>query len=403
MSWKDRLENITFTITTGDGKVFTPLWKNGEKGKDFNITKYDFINLDGSLIDRKKPQSNKYPLVFWFQGDDNIEQANAFEDSADDNRLWTVEHPFYGTIKGQPTNLKRNDTSYNVTEVTVDFWESIDGEFPESEISIQDNVRAKVDSVNALSADFIVENSAPSTADINLVKDGVILTGSKFSPDTENFNDFQNLVTKAVKNSDKLVTDTLTAFQDVQSVIVAPAGFNTSVLSRINSFVEAYEVLKDTISNLYSKFNFESQAATLISAMCQACVNPLDDDFVTRSDIEEINDILISTYDDYLATLDENQVEIYDLDNSWTPTVQIQLELVDLVFFTSKSLFSLSFNARQERTVELKEDSNLIVLTHRYMGGLDDEEKLETFKRINNIKNDELFKVRQGRTIRYFV
>ena len=31
MNWKDRLTDIEFTITTGDGKVFTPLWKNGEK------------------------------------------------------------------------------------------------------------------------------------------------------------------------------------------------------------------------------------------------------------------------------------------------------------------------------------------------------------------------------------
>ena len=141
MSWKDRLDNIDFTITTGDGKVFKPLWKSGEKSKDFNITKYDFIDVDGSLIDRKRPQSNAYPLVFWFQGDDNIEQSNAFEASADDNRLWTVIHPFYGTIKGQPTNLKRDDNNYNVTKVTVDFWQSIDGDFPVDEISIKDEVR----------------------------------------------------------------------------------------------------------------------------------------------------------------------------------------------------------------------------------------------------------------------
>lgn len=403
MSWIERLENIRFTITTGDGKVFTPLWRNGEKSKEFNISKYDFINLEGSFVDRKKPQSNVYPLVFYFQGEDNIEQADAFEDSADDNRLWTVEHPFYGVIKGQPTNLKRNDSSYNVTEVTVEFWESIDGEFPESEVSIDDEVRAKVNSVNELSSAFLAENSTPDTADINLVKDTVVLTGSKFSPDAENFNDFQNTITKAFKNSDKLVTDTKAAFDDVQNVINAPAEFNTSVLSKINSYVEAYEVLKNSVSNLFSKYNFESQGASLLSGMALAAVSPLEDDYVTRGDIETVNNIVLDLYEDYLQTLDANQVDIYDIENTWNPTIQIQQPLVDLIFFTSKSLFLLSFNARQERTVELTEDSNLIILTHKYIGLDSEDRNLEIFKRINNIKNDELYKVPEGRTITYFV
>ena len=83
MSWQERLKDIIFTIKTGDGKTFHPLWINGEKSKEFNISKYDFINVEGSFIDRKKPQSNLYPLVFYFQGDDNIEQANTFEASVD--------------------------------------------------------------------------------------------------------------------------------------------------------------------------------------------------------------------------------------------------------------------------------------------------------------------------------
>ena len=37
MSWEDKLKNTPFRITTGDGKVFTPLWVNGESSVDFNI------------------------------------------------------------------------------------------------------------------------------------------------------------------------------------------------------------------------------------------------------------------------------------------------------------------------------------------------------------------------------
>ena len=403
MSWVDRLENITFTIKTGDGKEFKPLWKNGEKSKEFNVSKYEFINLDGSFVDRKKPQGNVFPLVFFFQGDDNIEQCNEFELSANDNRMWTVEHPFYGTIKGQPTNLKRDDKFYNVTQVTVDFWESIDGQFPNSEISIKDETRSKVDSLNAIASIFLVENSAPDTGDIDLVKSLNVLTGSKFKPDNDSFTSYNNVISKAVKSADNLVTDTQTAFNDAQEVINYPAKFVTSVISKANSYYQAYETFKESISNLYSKYNFESQGASVLAGICLSAVNPEENDYITRNDIEAVNKILIDIYEDYLETLDNNQVDIYDVENSWSPNIQIQSSLMDLVVFTSNSLFLLSFDARQERLYETEEDTNLILLAHRFIG-LDSEDKnLEIFRKINNINNEELFKVRKGTTIKYFV
>ena len=66
MSWKDKIENGVFKITTGDGKVYKPLWKPGESSKEYNTTAHNFINLEGTLVDRKKPQSSKYPLTLWF-------------------------------------------------------------------------------------------------------------------------------------------------------------------------------------------------------------------------------------------------------------------------------------------------------------------------------------------------
>ena len=402
MSWKEKLDNIQFEITTGDGKTYQPLWVSGEKSKDFNISKYDFINTEGSYIDRKKAQSNIYPLTFFFQGEDNIEQCNDFEASANDSRAWEIEHPFYGTIKGQPTNLKRNDSSFNVTTVTVDFWESIDGEFPNSEISIKDETKSKVNLVDSLSSNFFIENSNPEISDITLFKENIVLSGAKFTPDSESFNDYKNTVSAAVKSADNLVVDAETAFNDAQKVINKPSDFASSVISKVSSYESAYEVLKSSLGGLFSKYNFESQAATILSALCNSVVNPSGDDYITRTDIESVNSDLVSLYEDYISTLDSNQVSIYDIGNSWAPNIQIQSALADLIFFTSNSLFLLSFDARQERTFELTKDSNLILLTHRFMG-LASDENLDVFREINNIKNNELFRIRKGRTIKYFI
>jgi len=402
MAWKDRLENIQFTITTGDGKQYTPLWKDGEKSKDFNIAKFDFINVEGSLIERRTPQGAKFPLVFWFQGDDNIEQSNEFETSANDNRLWTVEHPFYGTIKGQPTNLKRNDKNYAVTEITVEFWESINEDYPNTNISIVDEVQSKVDVLNTNYIASYIENAKPETSDINSLKESTTLSASKFTPDDDNFTDYTNTVSTALKSLDSLITDTESSISNVQQVVSIPSKFLNTVSKNVNSYINAFNELLTTIGNVNSKLFFEGQGASILGGMCVSSINGADD-YITRSDIEEINILIINTYNIYLNTLDANQVDIYNVDNTWIPNPDIQIQLLDLITFTSNNLFSLSFNARQERIIELESDSNLIILTHRFLGLDANDENIEIFRNINQIKNDELFKIEKGRLIKYFV
>lgn len=402
MTWKDRLNDIEFSITTGDGKVFKPLWKNGEKSKEFNIAKYDFINLEGSFVDRKKGQSNLHPLLFWFQGDDHIEQCNAFETSATNNKPWTVEHPFYGTLKGQPVNLSRNDNNYGITEVSVSFWESIIEDLPNSDISPKDEVRAMVDKVNVLSAQSFADGSKPIASDIDFVKNNTIISASKFEADAVNYTSFQNTVSKGIKASDKIVTSTLDSFYSLQKVLVEPANFNDSVIRKIKSYINAYESIKDGLGTVLSKYYYESQGATIIAGINLVAINPNSTDYVSRTDIEIVNTLMLDLYSDYLETLDTLQIEVYDINNAWSPDIDIQSQLSLMVSFTSQQLFTLSFNARQEREYQLLEDSNLIILTHRFVGLDPNDENLGEFRQLNNIRNNELYKIKKDRIIKYY-
>ncbi|AGF91155.1 hypothetical protein CHPG_00003 [Cellulophaga phage phi3:1] len=274
MSWTDRLSDIKFEIKTGDGKTYYPLWVSSEKSKDFNVSRFDFINLEGSLVDRKKPQGSTYPLVFMFQGEDNIEQAEAFETSSNDNRMWVIQHPFYGTIKGQPANLKRNDNNYNTTEISIDFWESILGDFPEEAISIVDSVDDKALKVKTISIGLFVENAEPTTADIDTLKTNVTLSSSKFSPDSGSYNSFNNSKKTALKATDSLVTKTENSFTTINKIYDEPSSFNVPVLKKVKSYIEAYKVVKFLIKNRFSKYNFESQSAYIffrnLQKLCQS-------------------------------------------------------------------------------------------------------------------------------------
>jgi hypothetical protein len=402
MSWRDKLQNVEFEIKTGDGKVFNPLWKNGSKEKEYNSTKYDFINVEGSFIDRKKPQSGKYPLVFWFQGDDNLEVSQQFEDSANDSRPWQIEHPFYGTLIGQPINLKRNDNNYNVTEITVDFWESITDDYPLSSLSTVDEVKSMVNNINLLNLKSLSENTKPKTSDITSVKEKSNISSSKFKPDQGSFNNYQNTIRKAVESADNIVVSPADSFRSLQEVINIPALFSITAKQRLKSYSEAFNTLKDEVESVFDKYYFESQAASLFCGMCLSSVTPLENEYSTRGDVESVSSLITNLYEQYLSIIDSNQVSINEIGSSWSPDLSIQSNLLSLINYTISQLFVISFNAKQERTYELKKDSNLIILTHRFMG-LASDENLETFRKINNIKNDELFKIRKGRVVKFFV
>jgi len=404
MAWKDNLENIKFTIKTGDGAVYYPLWRDSTKSTKLNFAKYDFINVRGSFIDRKESESGSFPLNFYFTGEDNLDQAKAFENSAKDKRLWTVTHPFYGTLSGHPTNIERNDNSFGNTEINVLFWESIADDYPQDTDSIPDEVEDRVVRLNSLGIQNYVSKAQPETGDINDLKSSIEISAARFEPDSINFNEYIALKNKALGDLNLLIQETLVAISTAQLVLSEPANFERNIRNKIDSVKSAYDEVKSTINqeNRQSKYYFESQAATLIANLAKSSVNPLLDDYILRSDIESVNSELFGLYNDYLATIDANQIPLENINDEYSPDIDLQSALIDLVTYTSQSLFVLSFDARQERSVILEKDSNLIVLTHRFLG-LASDENLEIFKRINKIGLSEIYRIKKGRLITYYI
>lgn len=405
MSWKDDLNNNPFKIVTGDGKEYRPLWINGEKSLEFNVAMYEFIDVEGALVDRKKPKSTQYPLVFYFQGDDNVTVAKNFETSARDNRAWEINHPFYGTIKGQPLRIGFDDSAYNITKITVDFWETIAYDYPNSKTSTRDTIVKKVDIVNVFGVSNYVSGAKPESADISTIKENNTDVAAKFDfmQTAETLVTYKNAVSKAAKGVDNIIASPGEMIENNQKLLMLPATYDKPVTDRINALKSAYFEIKSIINNRNDKYYFESQAATVLSGIAQAATDPQTDDYITRDQVSESTNLVLEVYNDYLTTVDDAQVDQYDVDNSWTPNGQLQTALYDLMTETVAGLYGLAFGAKQERIVETATETNLYLLTHKYMGLDVDDENLETFRTINNIQMNELFKIPKGRKIKYFV
>ena len=121
MSWTEKLKK-GLEITTGDGKKYFPLYKLTPKVTPFNVAEFEFPNIEGTLVKKSLVKGTKLNLEFYFDGEDHLDQSQAFEISAKDKRPFKISHPFFGLMTVQPTTLEYDPTGLSITKITGEFF-----------------------------------------------------------------------------------------------------------------------------------------------------------------------------------------------------------------------------------------------------------------------------------------
>lgn len=387
--------------------MFYPDWKNGETSKEFNVSVFDFINQPGSLIDRKQVKSRKFPLTFWFQGENNIDQANSFDISAEDPRYWIVRHPFYGDIFGQPVSISRNDQNYNCTEITVDFWESIVTDFPDVEIDGSGESINRVDAYHVASPlDYGAKvDLKPQDASIMLTNVSKMDALIAKSMDAINYSEFQQLRVTMFNAVDDAIFAPVDAMSAIQAVLLIPSQLYTNVSYRIDLIKGIYGGFLDSLllnNDPNTKAFFEAAAGYAVAALANTLLNPITSLYATRQEVINAATSLIDLYNNYLSAINTAYVSINNTTGAYSSSFNTQNTLQTVVFQSLVGLNQIAFSAKQERIVMVQTDTNLIVLTHKYMGLDPLDINIETFRKINNIKNNRLFLIPKGTQIKYY-
>lgn len=409
MSWVEKI-NYDLIITTGDGKKYKPLWLNANKGVEYNVSEFDFPNVNGTFVDRKRPRGRKFPLEIYFQGDDNIDQASAFEISASDPRPWIIAHPYYGNLTVQPISLNFDNSLHNVTKITGTVAETITENYPKGSISPSDKIAADKETLDTTFSVSFANNVQPSTADVNSLTENtqeLYSAGAKQVKLTDQAAEYFNLFNKANAAILNATSEPLIAIQAVKDVINYPSLLQESVQARLDLFVGQLDLLSFEISNLLtpsSKRIYENNAGILISAMLFSASTPLDNtDYGNRDSVFRVIETLLNAYNSYVEALDSIQTENGGSPESYIPDASSLIALNGLLTFTISNLFNIALNAKQERVIYLEQDSNVILLSHRFYGPSQDDSNIDKFILNNNIGLDELLQIKKGRKLIYYI
>lgn len=407
MSWIEKIQS-DFIITTGDGTEFKPLWLNANKAIEYNIAEFDFHKVVGSKVHRGTPKGRKFNLEIVFQGEDHLDTALAFEQSASDPRAWTIQHPFYGNIIVQPTALSFDNSNYNVSKITGTVIETI----------LDDNPKLTVDPVDKINDDkFALDETfseaydvTPSAADINTMTEKtsrIYLEGVKLiklDVDAGAYFDLFNVANSLIVNA---TSDPLAAIQAINAMLSAPALLEESVTNRIGTLSDQFtKFMRPDVSSIVRRSDkklYEDMAGLLIANQAQAASTPIDGDYPNRNSVLSVIETIIDDYDAYLEDLDVLQTDNGGDTDSYIPDANSLIALNNLINFAVSNLFKIALSSKQERTIYCEDDTNLIVLAHRFYGLTQDDKTIDDIINNNDIGLNEHLQIRKGRKIVYYV
>ncbi len=406
MSWIDDIQT-KLEITLGDGKTFTPIWDNSRFQLEFNVSSFEFPNLSGTFIQRRRQKGKQFELNLYFTGESNLDASQSFLVSAQDSRSWKFKHPYYDNkiIVCQPISAIQFDRSnHNVTSVKVTVQESTVGKQVLSSESKVDTVKANFTITQQVSITLI---SSLKVRDLSVFASELNAYNTGYSKRIETANEaqrFNNLYKSARSKLSTINVNLSEALQSIQAVAQYPHSLSSSVFNRANYLIAEYSrsrtyilALPDFSSN--AKRQFEMLCGNLISALMVNAVTNYK--YTTKSDVSAMVALLIANWNQYVMDLDTIQDIQYDVTDSYAPNALYLIKMEELFANTIGALETIGLGAKQEFEVDLLEDSDPINLTFKFYGGNVDD-NLETFIEANKLSLVEHLWIKKGRRVKYY-
>lgn len=406
MSWIDKLTN-DLIITTGDNKRYKPLWIRPTKSTEFNYSEFKFPNLSGSLVVRGNPIGRRFPLEIYFVGENHLDDAASFESSANDKRVWRLEHPYYGLIFVQPISIAFDNTGENVSKINIQVIETITEDYPKGKSDpLQSILLQKIQLNDLAERDIIAPVQAADVNRMSAVNNKAYNFTTPIIELPEEITELNDLFNKANSAISTATASPILAMRAANAVLNYPANLVTNVDSRINTLKSTFLDLRNGLSSITSvagKQIYQSQSASLISSMCIAGVTPLDKDYTSNKKVLQITDIIVEQYNNYMSDLDLLQSTNGGNTDSFIPSPDTIIALSDLVMFSLSNLQTIALNSRVERSIITEKDTNIILLTHRFYGLDPSDDNINELFSNNNWGLNHILQIPKNTKVIYYI
>lgn len=414
MSWQDRRKD-GYIINTGDGKSWQPKTIDFGIITEYQVSTFEFVNVDGTLVVQSNPIGNKYPVTLYFDDTcknsdnivDHLEMMKAFRVSCSDKRPWTIQHPLYDLITVKYTGLEYNDNAYNITVVTGTLLETIiRGATAGIAINPLDQIPIKFEETTVNLSMSLTE--IPSPGDVTQLKNDTNTAFKKGVPIlnlTDEYQTYYNAFNTASSYIDTATQTPLLMMQSTINLLTLPARFQLDVQTRIKLLSSTLADLRANLLGFVTvsaKQLYAAKAGSVLSAMCLASATPLATDFKNASPILSVVDALVGARASYIQDLDFLQTANAGNITSFVVNATAILALTELLNLSIEALYTAALSAKSQQVFTCDRDTSIVQLTHRFYGLDSGDVNLNDFYDANKFTRDEHIIVPKGRRIVYY-
>lgn len=383
MNWRDRISNIVFEITTGDGKTYRPILGTNSQRIVFNANISEYYGIKGSYVKKGKEQGHKFPFEFYFTDDEHIDRKADFVKSASDSRPWKVKTPYFDELTVQALDISVNPW-FGSTQITCELAVTIDINNLQQEDDSTSKLNETINKNSDYVSDNIISKSPAQARNFTTIFD-------------KNYNLLPNTNEQAVKLKN-IVRD---CTRKSTSILDAPVDFNESLRALINFPNEIGQDLKSSFQSMLLAFDemaeligidanlFELGSQILFGSMAK---NSIDTDYRTQRDIVERQNRLAHLYEQYITLLEQNDYE---------PNSEATFNLQLLINRTIGNLFEISKNTKRLLIVTAEKEKHSLIYSHQYYGTSD--EKYKQFIQDNELTFDEILLIPRGKQLYFYL
>ena len=420
MSWRDRLR-ATITLTSPEGNIFEAKWRGNPRSKDKKLGLFEFPKVKGTKVQDLDIGSARYPLTFFFDGENNDQESDRFFKACDENGDWNVIHPVKGSLDLQLISVKESIEpveSGNVTQFDTEWIEPLKDSVVSSLFQQRSTVASQIDEVNSAASDQIDSNvlqeTAAETSSFEATVNGVVSAVEKFlAPVYELQSEINAQILSIKRGINSLLTapvlDVVSIAGQIQALVQLPA----LAIADINSRVDAYQNFFNEALNFSPKTAQSKdrnivavQELALISALASISFVSSTGELASRLQAIELIEANTELFKNITDTLDETQ-ELFKneiIDGQYFSQSESYSDALLMISQTIAYLLRSAFDLSIEKRFVLEKMRAPIEITVKEYGDLGENDlNFHLFVDSNGLKGNDILILPEGREVLVYV
>jgi len=411
MSWQDRITDAVIETAAGDRFVFE--FRDISKKRDERTEVFEFSDSQ-DYVQRKFSGSEVFDLAVWFSGENCDEQAEGFENATRDIRPLRFTHPLRKrTYLVQLMGLVRNDnlaTRANEVAFSLSLHETIDLENivkQENAARIVDNT---INTLNLQNSDYFANRIVDKTPNaLKKIKKGISTATAavaksalayEYAADT--LADFESIATAADALVETVDTNAKAMADVLQGYIEFSAKAIVYPIEKMAFYDEMIDLLYDLIADSDSDPDLVLLSGlSIISGLSLSSVLATENDYVTKTAVFAQSQKIYNTATALTVYIEDQELSgLAEFDPRQLETFN------NLISLSAARLSQIAFKTKQERIFVLMKDEDLFPICYRLLGGDnpdDFDSKLLNLIEINKLGGKELYELKQGRRLKYYI